>query len=155
MKDLFERKGFTLIETLAVLFILAILSTIVFYSFSNFESGQILGKETNSVLSYLERARSESLSSLNSSPYGIYFNATSTTIFMGASYSAGSSPNEVYTLNPSVTISSISLTGGVQQLYFNQVTGIPSATGTITLSLSEATSTKTVTIYETGLFQSN
>ena len=144
-------KGFTAIEILIVIAIMVIIAAISLTSLVNLNNVQALNTETDSVLSILERARARSISSENSSEFGVHFASTSAALFAGKNYSAGAATNEVRNFNGKVQISSINLRGGVVDLYFNRLTGKPSATGTVVFSLSNSTTTKTITIYNTGL----
>ena len=145
-------KGFTLLETLVVIGVGLLICLISFSTFYNLNNNQVLDKGTADVVSLIERAHSESVSSDNFSEYGLHFTSTSTTIFQGKTYSSASTTNELHNLNPRLVVST-SLSGGVSDFYFAKTTGEPSATGTITISMLGSTSTKTITIYATGLFQ--
>lgn len=147
-------KGFTAIEILIVIAIAIIIAGISLSSFSALNKSQALGTETDTILSMIERARSRSISSENSSEYGVRFATSSAALFSGKNYSASSSNNEVENLNSRTNISSINLTGGASAFYFKKITGKPSATGTIVVSLIGeigTSSSKTITIYSTGL----
>ena len=144
-------RGFTVIEIMTVMVIAAVITGIVISSFSQLNSSQALNTEADTILSMIERARARSVSSENASEYGINFASSSVTLFVGKSYTAGSSTNETENLNSKVKISSIALTGGASSFYFNKLSGKPSATGKVILSsVSTASTTKTITIYGTG-----
>ena len=147
-------KGFTLFETLVVIGIGVLICLISFSAFYDLDNNQLLAKETEEVVSYLDRARSESVSSNNFFEYGLHFSPTSTTIFQGKTYSSASTTNDFYPLNSRLVMTP-NLSGGVSDLYFARITGKPSATGTVTISMLGSTSTKTIIIYATGLFESN
>lgn len=147
-------KGFTLFEILVVIALVVLICTVSFSSLYNLNTNQILARETGAVVSYMERARSKSLSSQNFSEYGLHLATTSVTLFTGENYSSTSTTNELYQLNSQVTLSD-ALTGSASDFYFSKITGKPNATGTVTLSLKNSTSTKVITLYATGVFQSN
>ncbi|MEI7777603.1 MAG: hypothetical protein WCI52_03275 [bacterium] len=147
-------KGFTLFETLIVIGIGVLICLISFSAFYDLDNNQLLAKETAEVGSYLERARSMSVISNNFSEYGLHFSPTSITLFQGKTYSSTDTANDLYPLNSRLVITP-NLSDGASDFYFTKVAGKPSATGTITISLLGSTSTKTITIYSTGLFESN
>jgi type II secretory pathway pseudopilin PulG len=148
-------KGATLVEVLVIIAIGAIILGISFFTFYNLRNTQSLDQEVGNVLSYIERARSKSTSSSGFSEYGLHFTSTTTTVFKGKVYSASDSNNEIYKLPGGITYSAINLTGGLYDLYFAKVTGKPNVTGTLTLYSSSTGSTKVITIFATGLAQSN
>ncbi|HZS43284.1 MAG TPA: prepilin-type N-terminal cleavage/methylation domain-containing protein [Candidatus Paceibacterota bacterium] len=147
-----SKAGFTILEILMVVVILAILVGISYTAFNNLNSSEALDTETNTILSMIERARERTISSENSIEYGVHFASTTAVLFVGKTYSAGSSTSETKNINSKVKVNSINLTGGVADIYFNKLSGKPSATGTIVFSLLSSTSSvKTITIYNTGL----
>ncbi len=147
----FYKKGITIIELLITLSLLGLLFLIVLPSFSKLRENQVLGAATSDIASAINKARSETLASVNSSEYGVHFQSNSVIIFKGKVYSAGTSTNETISITSPANISNITL-GGVSStsadMYFNRLYGVPSAAGTITVS-STSTS-KTITISATG-----
>lgn len=150
---LITKRGFSLIELLIVLAIGVAITGITYVSFNNYGGNQTLEKQTDVVQSYIEKARLQAINSKNFSPFGIKFASSSVTLFQGTGYSASSASNTVYTFSPKLQISSINLAGNVSEMYFSNVTGEPSATGTITLKLNNSSSTKVISIFGTGLSQ--
>jgi prepilin-type N-terminal cleavage/methylation domain-containing protein len=144
-------KGFSVIEILVVVAIIAIISGIVLTSFSSLNKNQALLTETDTILSMLDRARNRSVSSESATEYGLHFASSSVVLFVGKTYPAGSSTNETENINSRLTVSSINLTGGASDLYFKRISGKASATGTVVLSIAGGGQSKTITIYNTGL----
>ncbi|MFA5933885.1 MAG: prepilin-type N-terminal cleavage/methylation domain-containing protein [Candidatus Paceibacterota bacterium] len=150
------KKGFTLIETMIVLAIIAILAGIIISSLSSFRNGQVLKNTAGEVLSILAKARSQTLSSNNSSQYGVHVLSDSITFFTGASYVFGAAGNQVTTLDPLATISSVTLAGGGSDIIFDRLTGATSQSGTLVISLvSDSAKNITITIPATGIISSN
>ncbi|MEK7574893.1 MAG: type II secretion system protein [Patescibacteria group bacterium] len=147
-------RGFTLIEMLVVLSIGAILLFMVSGAFSKATYREALDKQTAIIISLLEQARSQTLSTKDDQSYGVHFEATKAVIFSGTTYSASAPSNVVELVNPLVRISTITLAGGVSDILFQRLTGETSQSGTITLSLAaSSTQTKTITVFATGLTQ--
>jgi prepilin-type N-terminal cleavage/methylation domain-containing protein len=150
-----KNKGFTLVEIVIVIAIMAIISTVVIFSFSNINSSSALDKGAMEVLSNLNKARSLTLSSKDSSSYGVRFESSRIILFKSP-YNSASSENIVTDLNSLVTISSVSLSGGVPEATFSRLSGAVTANGNVTLSLvSDPALVKTINIYETGLSEIN
>ncbi|MES3005699.1 MAG: hypothetical protein V4664_02005 [Patescibacteria group bacterium] len=152
MKQQFlKKRGFSLIELVIIIGMTAIIGTMTLFAFRGFSDYQILDKQTDTIQSYIDKARVEAMNSKSFSNFGIRFATSTITLFQGSTYAASTS-NFSYNFPSSVQISSILLTGGVTDIYFKNVTGEPNATGTITLRLaSTPSSTKSIIIYGTGL----
>ncbi len=149
------RKGFTLIEILIVIAILAVLVTIIVSTFSLFNKNEAIKKDTETVVEVLQQARSQTLSSKNGSQYGVHFGTSKITLFTGATYSAGASTNSDTTLASTDTIVTVTLTGGGNDIVFTRLTGETAQNGTVVVSSPTSSRTKTVTIYKTGVIESN
>ena len=148
MKNNFYKKGITLLEILIIILILGILASVVFTQFSSFKNNQILKGTVEEVESVVNKARSESMASLNGSQYGVRFETNSLIIFKGSSYIQGDSFNEIINVSFPATISATSLTGGGSEIYFNRLSGMPNKSGTITVSCVGLS--KTITMSATG-----
>lgn len=143
-------KGFTLIEILIVIgigLILLSLSLTVFVDSINYHAAE---KDADSVLSYIDKARNTAMNSNDFSEYGVRFASTSISIFQGTTFSTAST-TMVYNLSSRVNIFNIALSNGINDLYFNKLTGKPNATGTITFKSVSGSTTKSLIIYSTGL----
>lgn len=151
-KNFSLQKGFTLIEIIIVIVILVGISILIFASFSRFNSTQTLNGTTQTVLSILDEARALTLASKNNLSYGVHFESSKVVLFDGTTYSASDPDNDVTTLNNRVTISDISLSGGVQDVLFDKLTGKTSQNGMVTITLiSYASRFKTINIGTTGV----
>jgi prepilin-type N-terminal cleavage/methylation domain-containing protein len=146
-------KGFTMIELAIVFIVLAIIFAVIAPNLSASRDRQVLKSSVSNILTALSKAKSQTLASLNSSSYGVHFESSQAVIFKGTSYSAGNSNNESVAITTPATISTISLTGGVSDIYFTRLTGAPSATGSVTVT--NGTETKVITISATGAASSN
>lgn len=149
------KKGFSLTEIVIVIAIISMLAALSVVSYSNLNSEQAVQKDAALVLSILNQARSETLSSRNNLQYGVHLASDAVTLFVGDNYSSSTSTNLVYSLNKAVALS-VSLSGGGSDVVFKRLTGETDQSGTVTIALkSSATSTKSLTIYKTGLVQAN
>lgn len=149
-------KGISVIEILIVVIVLAILFTITSSEFFKFREGQVLKGATSDILSALNKARAETLGSVDSSEYGVHFESDQVIIFKGTTFSAGAGDNEVISITSPANISNVTL-GGVSDtegdVYFSRLYGAPSDTGTITISTSSIS--KIITISATGVVSVN
>jgi len=156
MKKVFHNKGFSLIETLIVFAIIAIISAITYAAFSSLKNDEILKKEANNLVSILEDARSLTISGKDASNHGVFFDilGNRTVSFAGDSYDPNSPANREYLLDSAVVILEVNLNGGGNEVVFKRLKGETENSGSVILGLSSATSTtETITIYPTGTVQ--
>lgn len=146
-----SRRGITVIELLLILAVLAIIISIVIPQFSKTRENQVLKNTIEDVLSTFNKARSYTLSSLNSSEYGVRFEANRVIIFTGTIFDEADSSNQVINIISPANISNVTLngaSGSSGEMYFNRLYGVPSKTGTITISTTNYL--KIITISNTG-----
>lgn len=144
------KRGFTVIEMLVVIAILVVLAGVSIAFLLPQKQTATVDRDAQNALTYLQRARNQSLSSVDNSSFGVNFASTSAAFFKGTSYGAAGVQSS-FTYAPSV-YATVALTGGATQVYFNRLSGEPSVTGTITFRSSlNASTTKVIYIRATGL----
>ncbi len=148
-----QKKGFTALEILIVIAIIAIIGGVLLPSFGAMRRDQVLKSAVEDVASALDKARSESLSSRDSSEYGVHFETNMAVIFTGVAYTAGASSNQEVAISAPASISAITLSGGGSEVYFDRLSGEPNKTGTITITNDSAS--KVITISATGSVSTN
>ncbi|MFH1608744.1 MAG: prepilin-type N-terminal cleavage/methylation domain-containing protein [Patescibacteria group bacterium] len=151
-----SQSGINLIEIIIVIAVIGIIVAVAVPQFLNIKKAQVLKNGAQDIFSTLNKARSQTLSSLDSSEYGVHFDSDEIVLFKGTSYSEESLDNENLEIISPATISTISLTGGADDVYFSRLSGSPSASGSITVSLTtDPDSTKIITILSTGAISVN
>ncbi len=140
-------------EALILVAVIGVLVLIVLPQFSKIRENQVLKSGVQDTLSAIDKARTQTLSSLNSSEYGVHFQSSKVIIFKGTVFSAVSPDNETINIMSPASISNISLSGGGSDVYFNRILGVPSKTGTITISTTSYN--RIITILATGVASSN
>ncbi len=138
MKNFFQ-KGITAVETLIVISIIVLIIGIVIPRFADMRNAQILQNSTLDVYNALNKARSNTLAGLNSQSYGVHFSTNQVIIFQGTTYDSSSASNEIINLDSRSSISTISLSGGGSDIYFNRIYGKPNKTATLTISVGSFT----------------
>ena len=117
-----EAKGFTFIEFLISMGVLAILVTLMLASFSKARQVRDLSASTQTVLSVLRLAQSKTLAGENDSAWGVHLESNKITLFQGDTFS--SAPfTQIYDLPLSIELVAIALNGGSIDVIFKRVTG--------------------------------
>lgn len=123
-------KGFTIIELLLTMAMIAILTGITIPLYSISQSKDDLQTEASFVISAIRSAKIFSTSGKENSEWGIHFQQGKMIIFKGTSFSTRDiSFDEEMPVGQSISFT------GLNDIYFTKLYGIPSATGSITLSI--------------------
>lgn len=140
--------GFTVIELLVVMAILAIIATFTGTAFLEYGSRQQFRTVVVEVSSLLKETRQRTVAAETSSYFGVEVGSSSLTVYEGA-YIVGAAENQVYSF-PGVQFQP-SLTNATTTIVFTRLTGMPNATGTIVLLHERTNATTTITLSESGL----
>ncbi|KKQ46539.1 MAG: hypothetical protein US65_C0036G0009 [Candidatus Yanofskybacteria bacterium GW2011_GWC2_37_9] len=103
------KQGITTVELLIVIVVLGIIFSIVFPQFSKIRENQVLKNGVADVLSSINKARSQTLSSLNSSEYGVRFESDKVIIFKGKVFSDVDPTNEIINITMPANITNTTL----------------------------------------------
>ncbi len=143
--------GFTALEVMIVIAILAILLATILPSFMNFRRSSLLNTDTMNLVTLINRARLLSVSSKDDERYGIHLESSKAVLFKGATYSASEPTNETHIFSTGLTLSNIAIKGGGSEVLFAKVTGATTQNATTTLLVTGTTSSTTVLIYPSGI----
>jgi len=136
-------KGFTIIEILLGLAIMAITVTIVVLSFAKINEKQALDKSVLLVTSVLDLARTKTLAGEGALRYGVKLEEDQVVLL--PTYATT-------TLNSLVGVRNVNLNGGGNTIYFERLTGETNQSGSFEIYLKNATTTyKTVNVNQNGL----
>ncbi len=154
-----KNKGMSVLELLIAIAILAIVVSFIILNLSKFRSEQALQNTTSDIISLVNEARTKTISSVNSTTYGVHFEASRAVLFAGSSFTEPNSSNKQVDINSAVSIpvsGGINLNGGGSDVIFTRISGDTTNYGTIIVRLvSDATRQKTITINKTGIVSSN
>ncbi len=144
-------RGFTALEVMIVIAILAILLATILPSFMNFRRSSLLNTDTMNLVTLINRARLLSVSSKDDDRYGIHLESSKAVLFRGDTYSDSEPTNETHTFSTGLTLSSIAINGGGAEVLFKKITGATTQNATTTLLVTGTTSSTTVLILPTGI----
>ncbi|MBI4359832.1 MAG: hypothetical protein HY564_01930 [Candidatus Jacksonbacteria bacterium] len=131
--------GFTVTELLVSIGVIVILGTIGFAAYKSFGGQFELNGESHLLVSTLNRAREKTLSSEDSSNYGVHFESDKYVLFKGAVYDSLDAGNIVRTLPVSLELFNINFSGG-SDVIFDRVTGRTDDDGTVIIRMINPTS---------------
>ncbi len=138
-------RGFTLLELILTLSIIAILSSLVFYSGGRLREKTNVNATAQEVASLINKTQSKTQSGFEGSAYGLRILADRAVLFSGSSYSAGNI-TETYEVSPTI---SLSISPAVD-LTFSRLTGALTSGVTTTVSITGATTTRQVIVSPNG-----
>lgn len=147
-----RKLGFTFVEILIVLAIIALIATISAVAFKNMYDASALRAAGNEVYEALIDSRTKTLASNGATVYGVHVSSTTVERFTGDTYVSGDAENEVYVFEGGVTAAGTLVTSGTNVI-FARLTGEPSATGTIAVRKQDGTGTTTITVHGSGLIE--
>ena len=147
-----QQRGVTLIELLIALSMVALISSIILASFSQFRSRQTLDASVEVVLAAFSAAHLDTISSKNDDIYGIYLKQNEVIYFKGSPYPGDSDPGNVhYILPATLEVANISLSGGGSAVFYKRLLGGTNNYGSFDVRVKANTTVKsTVTINQTG-----
>lgn len=145
-------RGFTLLEIVIVIIVLATLMAVITGAFSRFNQTQALRVSAEEVVSLLAEARALTLASKGGFVYGVHFATRTATLFQGATFVPNDPSNEEFELPDSVHMLSASISGGGDVVVFERLSGKTSENGTVTFALvADVSRIRVITIDGTGL----
>jgi prepilin-type N-terminal cleavage/methylation domain-containing protein len=143
--------GFTIVELIVVMAIISIIAGLTFFGFTNYAHYQHYDQAVGSTKAAIIDARVRARSSETVNGLGIKVLTDSIVVFQGTSYNALASTNRTTDITGAVLTSAFS--NGIDEIVFNNLTGLPNATGTILIESTEFNASTTVEITATGVIQ--
>lgn len=154
----FCRRGVSLVETLIIIGIIGILSALIIPNLSDFRDQQSLKNTTEDIISLLDEARNNTISSKNSNTYGVRLLSDRAILFIGTSYTDSISNKQIDFDNVVEIPSSggVNLNDGGIDIIFKRITGDTNNYGTIVIQLiNDNTKQKIINISKIGIIGIN
>ncbi len=127
------KEGYTMVEVLIVLAILAFAAMSVLPFLGYFQHQQTLTTVEQDLMQALRRAQHRAVIAERDSAWGVFIQARSFTTYAGTSYATRNSA-----FDKTESLSSTFLLTGMADIPFTKLTGIPGATGTITITETDS-----------------
>jgi len=136
---------------LVVLALFAVIAGFIIIGFRNFAGFQQFNQAVGTVEFTLEQTRLFARSAVGDSAHGVKIGTSSLTQFVGDVYSVSDPDNVV--VNFSLVTFTPNLVGGVDEIVFAKLTGLPSATGTVLVEGLNFSASSTIEMTDTGVIQ--
>ncbi len=159
MKIFKNNFGFTMIELLIAISIIGIIVAITMPSLVEYRKKQSLKNTTENIVSILNKAKSDSVNSLNSLNYGIHFGSDYLDYFIGTTYNPIDTNNKRTNFENGVTLLSpdgLNLDGGGSDIIFPKLIDPVIGYGSITIEVTtDPSMSKTIIVSKIGSISSN
>lgn len=140
-----ETRGFTLVELLLSVGIIALLAGLSAPVYVSFQTRNDLEVTSQSIVEMLRRAQTYARGVNGDSQWGVAIQSSTAILFKGATYATRDATyDETQTISPSTAVS------GLSEIVFSKLDATPSTTGTITLT-ANTNDTRTITINGKGM----
>jgi Tfp pilus assembly protein FimT len=157
MKTIFN-KGISLIEIIIIIAIISTITAITIPNLSSFRNQREMINTKEDIIALLNEARNSTISSKNSTNYGVHIQTDRAILFPGDIF-VDSTENKQVDFDSSVNVPStggINLSGGGDDIVFERLTGNTENHGTIIIQLtSDSSVQKTITISSLGIISSD
>lgn len=145
-----DRGGYTALEILISVGIIAILAFMVSTAFSGFRDSRIMEEASQGVVDALRETRSRTLASEKGKQFGVHFESSRLVIFSGQNFDENDPENEARNIPREVEIFNINFSG--PDIVFKRLTGEASPEGNVSLRLKKDLSeTRAIYINSAGL----
>lgn len=141
------RGGFTLVEIILVVAIIAITAAATAPVYQSFQSRNDLEVAVNAIPPALRRAQVLAQAPDGDTSWGVRIQSGTIVVFQGASYAARNT-----TLDEVTDITSTITPSGLAEVVFTKFTGLPNTTGTITLTNVNGT-IRNITVNGKGMIE--
>lgn len=146
----YRRDGFTLLEIVLVVAVLALMGTLAMTSFVRSRNLRDLTVSAQNVMSTLRLAQSKAVGGEDRSVWGVHLESSQAVLFRGTNYSTSTS-TQAHALPPHIELVNIALAGGGSDAMFNRLDGKTNQSGTFAVRVrTDPSAVFSVTIDSSG-----
>lgn len=140
-----KQQGFTFIEILLVLGIVAVLAVTAVPVFQSLQTRNELDTASMVIAHTWRRAQALSQSSVKDSQWGVHLQAGAITLFRGPNYALrDTNDDEIF------SVSNVLAFSGLTDLVFSKLSGDPLVTGTVTITATDIAESRQISINQKG-----
>jgi prepilin-type N-terminal cleavage/methylation domain-containing protein len=140
-----KTSGFTLIEVLLSVALIGMLAGLSLPVYASFQTRNELAITTTTTTEMIRRAQQYSRSGLTDGQWGVAIQSNTATLFKGTSYATRDTTQDETSSIPTGMVA-----GGLGEVVFSKLSGLPTATGSMTLTSSTG-DVRTITINAKGM----
>ena len=144
---MFHKKAFTLIETLIILAIIAVMAVLSIPFYQSFQIRTQLDDRSEEIIQTLRKAQSKAMAVENDKVFGVHFENNKFVLFKDT-YNPDDPDNETFDLPTTLSIS-VNLSGGDSKVVFDKLRGTTLNDGTIIIS-SVNNESRTINVSKIG-----
>jgi len=140
--------GFTLIETLLVLTIIAVMAVLSVPFYQSFQIRTQLDDRSEEIVQSLRKAQSKAMAVEDDKVFGVHFENNKFVLFKNTPYNPDDPDNEITDLPATLSIS-FNLNGGGSEVVFDKLKGTTANDGTVSIS-SVNNESRTINVSQVG-----
>lgn len=139
------RNGFTIIELILVVAIVALIAALSSPFYSRFLLQNSVDNTTNQLLGSLRKAQTYAMAGKQTSAWSVNFSSNTITLYMGTTFAGHDATyDETFSVNPAVSVS------GMTDISYARITGLPTPTSA-TITISSGNNNETITLNSQGV----
>ncbi|MEN9604604.1 MAG: hypothetical protein RJB39_289 [Candidatus Parcubacteria bacterium] len=150
-----HNKGFTVVELIVVIALMAMIAGMTFASFSSLNNRQALDKQVDAVKSIVQQTRLASLNSKDGATFSVVFGINKITVKESGTTTVKDYPNIARISLITNGLQTVVGSNATSTISFAKISGLANATGVLTYGLvtgtgSTTSMTKTITVNALG-----
>jgi len=144
------RKGFTMLELIIVIAIVALLTSGMTATYSAFLVRNEVSTTGWKMVDAFNRARVYAMMGRLDKEWGVHFETSKFVLFEGSSYNAADPTNQLFPILSGYQFTNINLNGGGSNVIFNKISGETDEYGSVDIVSLDGSSSETIDVNKVG-----